>query len=85
MRKFCITDSRSCKAVRKSFDSLRLEREDNVPPKEVPLRLRPVVAQCGMLVLRLESLFVKTLVFKLSCSKLYLVDVLWQPLGFSIV
>lgn len=85
MRKFCMTDSRSCKAERSSFVSLRLERNDNVPPKELPFRLRPVVAHCVILALRFESMLDKALVLKLSCNKLYLVDELWQPLGVKIV
>lgn len=47
MRRFCMTASRSCRAERSSFDSLRVEREESVPPREPPLRRRPVVdVQC---------------------------------------
>lgn len=47
MRRFCMTASRSCRAERNSFDSLRVEREESVPPREPPLRRRPVVeVQC---------------------------------------
>uniref|UniRef100_A0A1A9UIZ8 Uncharacterized protein n=1 Tax=Glossina austeni TaxID=7395 RepID=A0A1A9UIZ8_GLOAU len=48
MRKFCITDSRSCKAERNSLDSLRFDRVVSVPHSEAPLRRLPVVAFCDI-------------------------------------
>ncbi|KAI9582727.1 hypothetical protein GQX74_011944 [Glossina fuscipes] len=48
IRKFCITDSLSCKAERNSLDSLRFDRVVSVPHSEAPLRRLPVVAFCDI-------------------------------------
>lgn len=76
IRRFCMTASRSCRAERSSFVSLRHERAESVPPSEETLRLRPVVAHCVcVLLMRFASasdIFVST--FLLSLCVLYLLE-----------